>query len=1056
MRPLFLEMTAFGSYAERTEVDFSRLNQGLYLITGDTGAGKTTLFDAMVFALYGVASGQGRKTDMLHCDLVERSVDTEVTLRFQQGGQTYTVTRRIHYRRRRSAGEEYGEGILSAELWEPDREVLEGASRVTARCEELVGLNARQFRKIVMLAQGEFQEFLTANGEEKNEILGKLFDNSVYVYYQNLLKSARDGLREEREGYRRQVEETMEAFFQPPEEMEDPAWYLPENPELAERLRNLAEGDRRRLREAEEHRESLQRQKDALMEEKGAAEGRNRLLEERGAKERQLRSLEARREEMAGLRTACGRAERALHRVRPPEERLSRAGKALDQAEAEEARLRRLLEDQTAAVQAARTRVEADAARGEELTWIGAELQNLGRALPQYEELERMRIRQGALETAMEETTLQQKRARREQEREQAVLEALYRERAGLEGIEVQAVRLENACREAGRRTEALSDVRSRLAQIQEREAVLETERKRLGALAERAGAAEARHHRLYQAFLRGQAGLIAGALREELAARGEAVCPVCRSRLREEDGKNFAELPEETPAQEAVEEARREADQREEARRKQAEKTAALDSALAADRGALLRDAEELLEDCGTWERLSAPEYLPRALEALRQAEAEARRTWKEAVGKLERFRALAVETAGREGRCRELQETVSRLEEARQRDQLELHGLAAETGTLQRGLQYPDKEAADRCLRTLKLRRDELEKTVRENREALQSAERSRDTTTGALEAQRKRLPELVRDRKEAESELARALEESGFISLEDAHEALIPLGEGGGEAWLREQRDILADYDSGLGTLRERLRELETQTKVMAYTDLEALQGRIREAEEAARQAGRVFEEQSRLLENHQSALDRVLRARGELDRTEAAWRRLDLLANLAVGVSGEGGKLSFDRYVMGTVFQEVLEMANRRLGIMSGGRYELIHQLSAGRKNAKAGLEVEVLDMKTGRRRGAGSLSGGETFLVSLALALGLSDVVQSRAGGRRLDALFIDEGFGSLDNGTLDTAMEVLNRLTEGSCLVGIISHVGRLEESIPQRIRVRSTPRGSRLEFELI
>ena len=170
---------------------------------------------------------------------------------------------------------------------------------------------------------------------------------------------------------------------------------------------------------------------------------------------------------------------------------------------------------------------------------------------------------------------------------------------------------------------------------------------------------------------------------------------------------------------------------------------------------------------------------------------------------------------------------------------------------------------------------------------------------------------------------------------------------------------------------------------------------------------------------------------------------------------MGASGEGGKLSFDRYVMGAVFREILEMANRRMELMSGGRYELVHKTGADRKNAKAGLEIEVLDNSTGQQRPSGSLSGGEAFFTSLALALGLSDVVQSHAGGRQMDALFIDEGFGTLSDDVLDKALDVLNQLTEGKRLVGIISHVDKLSESIPQKIRVRSGEKGSTLSLEV-
>ena len=198
MRPLYLEMTAFGSYAEKTALPFEELRHGLYLVTGDTGAGKTTIFDAIMFALFGVASGSDRTSDMLHCDYVPKSVDTAVKLRFSQNGKEYTVERRIHFSKVQGTKDQYRDGKPEALLTEPDAAPIEGAKKVTDRCEELLGLNAEQFSRIVMLAQGEFKKFLKANSDEKNEILGKLFDHSVYVYYQNLLLEARDALSRRR------------------------------------------------------------------------------------------------------------------------------------------------------------------------------------------------------------------------------------------------------------------------------------------------------------------------------------------------------------------------------------------------------------------------------------------------------------------------------------------------------------------------------------------------------------------------------------------------------------------------------------------------------------------------------------------------------------------------------------------------------------------------------------------------------------------------------------------------------------------------------------------
>ena len=208
------------------------------------------------------------------------------------------------------------------------------------------------------------------------------------------------------------------------------------------------------------------------------------------------------------------------------------------------------------------------------------------------------------------------------------------------------------------------------------------------------------------------------------------------------------------------------------------------------------------------------------------------------------------------------------------------------------------------------------------------------------------------------------------------------------------------------------------------------------------------------QENLLSNHRQVLSGAERAKNALAHSENGWRRLDRLASLAMGAISDEGRLSFDRYVMGAVFREILEMANRRMDIMSGGRYQLIHRSDADRKNARAGLEIQVLDLSTGRVRGSDSLSGGEGFFTSLSLALGPADTVQNRAGGHNLDALFIDEGFGSLSQGVLETAVDVLKELSKGQRLVGIISHVAQLEECITQKIRVRGGGEGSSLTLD--
>ena len=217
MRPVKLTMTAFGSYKNETVVDFSELNQSLFLITGDTGAGKTTIFDAMVYALYGEASGNLRERDMLHCDKVPKNEKTVVKLEFLQDGKNYTVLRSFYFQKVRGKTDEYGKSVESAEFLEEGKNPIEGPGKVTDCCINTVGMNAEQFRKIVMLAQGEFKEFLTSKSENKKAILSKLFDSSRYQYLQNLLYEARKKIDGLRSGKTADLDRLMEKTFIWPE-----------------------------------------------------------------------------------------------------------------------------------------------------------------------------------------------------------------------------------------------------------------------------------------------------------------------------------------------------------------------------------------------------------------------------------------------------------------------------------------------------------------------------------------------------------------------------------------------------------------------------------------------------------------------------------------------------------------------------------------------------------------------------------------------------------------------------------------------------------------------
>lgn len=1053
MKPITLTMKAFGSFAKETTVHFRDFQNGLFLVVGDTGAGKTTIFDAIVFALYGVASGSSRKPEMMHSDFVPKAEDTEVTLVFEQGGQDYSVTRSIHFRKKRGTANEYGDGILSAVLRLPEGTPVEGATKVTSRCEELLGLNAEQFRRIVMLAQGEFRKFLSANAKDKSEILGKLFDNSEYVRFQNLLEQSRDALGRQRAGYRQTIETQMNTVFQRPEHGE--ALYLPGAPDLMEQLDRLISAEEQKAAELDTLKGETQRAVDALNKAKGAAEGNNRLLDGLAEAKRHLEELTNKQEEMEHLRRSYERAEKALRQCAPPREKWESAKARVRQTEQAIQALQESIRALEARCAARQADVDGDQPRRERIDEMNLEGKRLADSLPQYDRLEETHRQRVDAEQQLQTLSGEQEQQQAQEAETKTALAACQSELAQLETAGAEEIRRKTAYETAQSAVNEFGAVQRLLSKLSGREEVLRQARETLAHLTAEASAAEQRRHQLYQRFVNGQAGLLASELERELTEQGTAVCPVCHSVFRAGQPHRFAALVEGTPTQDEVDAAKDLFERTEQRRTEQLAEVQRQEESLRQNRSYLVERTQKVLPDCENWETLSNPDYLARSSAQLNHAGDKAKLGYEAAKKNRLRQDALKEEQKRLSKALETLSGEIKEKTDSIGQRRVQIARLTAEEEALRKGLAFPGKREAGARLQALRNKFKELNTVIERHQKALEEAAKQLNSTRGGLMEKENSLPKQQAEEVQTQSLFAAALARSGFADAEEMETALAPIGQEAGEAWLKRRHETLIEYENDCENTGKRVAELTEQTKHLSYTDLEALNHRLTDAQarrDAAEQASSV---QTGLLQNHRQVRGSVAAARGELHRTDRAWERLNRLAELATGVNGDGGKLSFERYVMGSIFREVLDMANRRLDIMSGGHYELVHETNAGRRNAVAGLEIEVLDVTTGRQRPANSLSGGESFQVSLSLALGLSDVVQSHAGGIGLDTVFIDEGFGALDGSRLDSAITVLQQLTEGNRLVGIISHVDKLEESIPQKLRVTKTAAGSELRMEL-
>ena len=1053
MKPLKLEMTAFGSYAEPTVVPFDALQSGLCLITGDTGAGKTTIFDGIVFALFGAASGRDRGPEMMHSDLVEKSVDTAVALTFAQAGKTYTVTRTIHFPKKRGTEGGYGAPSINALLTGEGLVPVEGATKVSTACEALLGLNAEQFRKIVMLAQGEFRDFLKADSEKKNEILGKLFDSSAYLWYQRLLDGARQSLEAERREAREALGRTLAGLVLP--EGADPARFLPDEPSLLDNLDGLlAEGQAAhealtaRLREAE-------KEHNALLKRQGEAESLNKDLDRLERDRARLSLLDSQAPEMDHRREDLDRAELALHKAMPAIREAERAARDRDavreslenlkrdaltkeqaRARAREARagddrlterrdqIARLLgelEDQIRLFADLRTAEkalkEAEAAKRESQDRLESLQKDLtDRELQQAE-------RKTALE-ALEDARLREAQAQRNAETARGFLDGI----AGKDGITSRFT----ALTETGKQLEDQEDkYRQFISSLQE---------------------AQEAYNNLYSRFLAGQAGLLAGALRRSIEANGTGICPVCGTRLDPSHLSRLAHADAEIPDQKTVDAARVRVGELEQKRQKGREKLDQKWARNRSDQDALVRDARALCPDCESWEVLSSPGWLEHAEAAAEARSAEAQKVLYAARERVAARAKLQEAQAAAEQEIAALQPLLETTRNTLTNREKHLSAAEREAAVLRDRLQWPDEAAARAQRGKLKTEDAQVCGLLKDHETREKQAKEALDEVNGRLRHAEETLETWTAAAAEAEAAKIAALKATGFPDAAAVAEALVPARGLDPEAWLKREQKALTDWDNDRQNLAGSVRELTEKTAGRERADLPALEAAFGEAEAACRALRAESRGREQQIEDWTKVRTQAGQRLEALASTDAAWTALDRLGSLAAGSTGQGGKLSFERYVMGAVFREILEQANRRLDVISGGRYQLEHKTAADRASSKAGLEIDILDLATGKRRPSASLSGGEAFYTSLALALGLSDVVQSRAGGMKLEALFIDEGFGSLDEDMLDNALAVLNGLTGGDRLVGIISHVDKLSASIPQKIIVKNGPRGSSLK----
>lgn len=1039
MKPLQLTMSAFGPYAGECTIDFTRFGSGgLFLITGDTGAGKTTVFDGISYALFGESSGENRGGDSLRSDFADVRADCFVRLVFTHRGKEYTVTRRPEYLRPKLRGEGVTRQPASAELILPEGAPVTKTQEVTRCVEEILRINYRQFKQLCMLAQGEFLRLLLAGSDERADIFRKIFDTGLYRDLQRDLAEQEKQLSGQLAAVRQHAADNSRRIQAPAgsplaqcaQQVYADADGIFAVEELCDLLEQDISGQMQALRAMDEalSRTDVLRQETAVqLYHVREWEEKRRQLKMRREERKQLQSQAAAIEKSRARLSAADRAEEASPKWMLLEATRNRI---VQQNEVQEALIQAVRQQAEACEQAERIWREWEERLPQQKAYQ-EELQRLELLLPKYRQLAAYReaLRQAAdgLEAAQAESDT----LRKEAADAARMLSALEEEEQTLTDAPdalQHAQDEQRACEAAVEAAQALL--------------LLEDQRREKQRLAGKAredfmraekvwASAQTRYNEQETAYFRSRAGVLAQALREG------SPCPVCGSLEHPQP----AQAPACTPSGDELEALR--------------EETARLNAAYhgAAAQAESTHMAEK--EASGALETRCEALQLPPDRESLEEHLRRMRLEWervREHVSacrtRCERARMLSGEVAEKRSRLRELEERRLKVEERRtQWLSRQAVSQASVRGILE-GLPsaLPDEEEARKRAEELKRLIDSFAEQLEKARSLTEQRHAEEARIQGRLRAVADELAGLEEQQAAQAREFAEAAVSLGFGSGEEAVCARLPVQQR------KALREEIEEYDDRLRRLEDEMNRLKTETEAVP-PDPAPLEQQRRDLEQ---QAAALREESAACrsgLEGNRRVLGELRDKLRESQALEKVYLGVRELAEAANGRLRGRKKIQFEAYVQASFFDQILRQANKRLSVMTHGRFSLIRNDFQDNLNDR-GLGLGVMDQYTGKPRPVKTLSGGESFKAALSLALGLSDVVQSRSGGVSIDTMFVDEGFGSLDAESLDAAVQALQTLAGSNRLVGIISHVDELKERIDRKIVVTKTPRGSRAAVE--
>ncbi len=1059
MKPIKLIISAFGPYAElMPPIEFEQFEEkGLFLICGDTGAGKTTIFDAICFALYGSSSGSYRDNKNLRSEYAKETVDSYVDFYFSHQGHEYRILRYPEYMRKKQRGQGLVKSEAKATLYEDGIPLEEKKSNVNRRIEEILHITEMQFKQIAMIAQGEFWKLLNASTDERTKILRKIFQTDGYQKMEFLLKEHMDFYGEKikdhessiRQYFRdlsvREEDAEYEAYQEMKKRIEDTksVWNVDE---LLDMIRMILEEDEKAQKLAEKELAKEEKEEKNREEELRNAKSNNELLTKARKLEEEKAELEKKQADIDLKRKELLLQKKAVRILLP----LYREQEGLKK---EIASTKGRLEKQKGALsEAEKAKKEKDLLlkKAEEELPIASSLEKKADRIAEEEEQYKKKdaLQAKLLSLQKEETELNKKQTALDQKEEERK-EKIEKYRSFLEKEEGKPEELRSLQARAEKERELLGRLQKlssdRLSKRNEKKARLEKLQKsylQKREIYEKLALKRLEGEKILESC---RAGILAGHLEENKA------CPVCGSIHH----PNPAKLPEASITEEAYKRLQQEAEEAEKKKNEIYTQTEAEQASLKEIERGILEEAEqclknELLSVDFSFEKAEIekmPSLLAETEKKLAlnlQEEERQEKSLQEACRKLEAARK-GLNTAQNEEAVL-LQEKKNQLEQEKARNQKEV----TESQTLlhaigQLSFENWEKAAAEeKQIRKEALKRRDAYSLAEREKNQAEKELASLSTSVAMLENS---LREKTEEKEKKEGNYREKIRGEGFDREEDF------LVYAADEQTIADREKEINDYDHLFKLNHERLLEAKRESEGKVWMELDLLIAKCEEQKKLVKvRRDELYELTSRIGHN-KSAYEKIAEQKETYETFGHKYQLYHRLYVLVRGTSGNG-KITLEQYIQAAGFDGIIRAANRRLLPMSDGQFELYRKQDAISKQSNCFLDLEVLDHYTGHRRPVNNLSGGESFKASLSLALGLSDTVSSNLGGLQMDALFIDEGFGTLDQKSIENALEILLNLSESNKLVGIISHREELIEAIPQQIQVKKTRSGSQLQFE--